>query len=78
MKPEQIEFLKSLDVNGEYGTLQSVLMQDNLNQVAFDNACKYLLKMMMSERQMFLKENIKYARVLKENGLYTSELILGE
>lgn len=78
MKPEQIEFLKSLDMNGEYGTLQSVLMQDNLNQVSFDNACKYLLKMIMSERQILLKENLKYARVLKENGLYTSELILGE
>lgn len=78
MKPEQIEFLKSLDPKGEYGTLQSVLMQDSLNQVPFDNACKHLLKIMMSERQILLKENLKYAIVLKENGLYTSELILGE
>jgi hypothetical protein len=76
MKQEQINYLKSLDPKSEYGTLQRVLLEDNLNVVPFESVLRYLVENLMVEKETLFKENQKYVRILKQNGLYTSELIL--
>ena len=75
MNLNQIEFLKALDRNQEYGTLQRILLEDNLSGVPFEQVCKHLLIAMMDERQTFLKENGTLRKELVKHGLYTSELM---
>lgn len=75
MNLNQIEFLKALDRNQEYGTLQRILLEDNLSGVPFEQVCKHMLIAMMDERQTFLKEANVMRKELVKHGLYTSELI---
>ncbi|MGL5012966.1 MAG: hypothetical protein ACRC6V_01580 [Bacteroidales bacterium] len=75
MNLNQIEFLKALDPNQEYGTIQRILMEENLSIVPFENVAKYLLNCMVQERQTMLKENTLMQKELQKHGLYTSELL---
>lgn len=75
MKLEHIEFLKSLDPTGDYGTVQGVLLGNNLNEVPFENVAKYLLSAIVAERSSLLKENTIMRRKLTENGLYDNSIV---
>ena len=75
MNLNQIEFLKSLDPNQEYGTIQRVLMEENLSIIPFENVAKYLISTMMDERNLLVKENTLMQKELQKHGLYTSELL---
>jgi hypothetical protein len=72
---QQITWLKALDPNQEYGTIQRVLMEDNLSIVPFENVAKYLISTMMDERKLLVKENALMQKELQKHGLYTSELL---
>lgn len=75
MNLNQQLWLKSLDPDQMYGTLQRVLMEENLSVIPFEAVCKHLLIAMMDERQTFLKEVNVMRRELVKHGLYTSELM---
>jgi len=75
MNLNQQVWLKSLDPDQMYGTLQRVLMEENLSVVPFEAVCKHLITAMMDERQTFLKEVNVMRRELVKHGLYTSELM---
>lgn len=75
MNVGQIDFLKSLDVDQCYGTLQRVLMEDNLSVIPFESVAKHLLKMAMEERNALVKENEIMRKELVKHNLYTSELL---
>lgn len=75
MNLNQIEFLKALDPNQEYGTIQRVLMEENLSIVPFENVAKYLINTMVDERKLLIKENTLMQKELQKHGLYTSELL---
>jgi hypothetical protein len=72
---QQITWLKALDPNQEYGTIQRVLMEENLSIVPFENVTKYLISTMMDERKLLVKENTLMQKELQKHGLYTSELL---
>jgi hypothetical protein len=76
MRQIDIDYLNSLDNMKLYGTLQRVLQDTDLKATPFDSVMKYLVASLMAEKFTLEQENAKYIRVLKENGLYTSELIL--
>lgn len=75
MNLNQIEFLKALDPNQEYGTIQRVLMEENLSIIPFENVTKYLISTMTDERKLLVKENTLMQKELQKHGLYTSELL---
>lgn len=75
MKPQEIDKLKLLDVNGEYGTLQQVLMDPNINQIPYPDALYHLLVKVLGERQYYEKMYQKFFLVLQENGLMNNELL---
>ena len=75
MNIQQITWLKALDPNQEYGTIQRVLMEENLSIVPFENVTKYLISTMMDERKLLVKENTLMQKELQKRGLYTSELL---
>ena len=76
MRQIDIDYLQSLDLFKQYGTIQRILQDTDLKATPFDKVLKYLVENLMMEKSTLEKENAKYIRVLKENGLYTSELIL--
>jgi hypothetical protein len=76
MKQNDIDYLIALDPLKMYGSLQRIIQDTDLKATPFDSVMKYLVASLMTEKFTLEQENRKYIRVLKENGLYTSELIL--
>lgn len=70
--------LSQLDPSGNYGTIQSALMDPSINETSFGEVCYYLLKQALSERAYFEQDNMKLINVLKSNDLYTSEILFGD
>lgn len=77
MNLQQIEFLKSLDPDQTYGTVQRVLMEDNLSVIPFENVARYLLTCMKDERMTLMQENTRMRKALQKHNLYTNEIALG-
>lgn len=75
MKPQEIEKLLSLDPNGLNGTLQSLLLDPNINQMHFNEAVFYLYKKALDERTYYEKMYQKFFNVITSAGLMTNELI---
>lgn len=75
MTPNHILFLKSLDPDGVYGTIQNVLLSQDLSKAPFEGAARYLLTCMMDERKVLMQENKRMRDALVKAGLYTSELM---
>lgn len=77
MNLNQQIWLKSLDPDQMYGTLQRVLMEENLSVVPFEAVCKHLITAMMQERETMMDENTRMRQALQKAGLYTNEIALG-
>lgn len=75
MNLNQQLWLKSLDPDQTYGTVQRILMEENLSIVPFENVAKYIINTMMDERKLLVKENTLMQKELQKHGLYTSELL---
>lgn len=75
MRQVDIDYLQSLDPLKQYGTLQRILQDNDLKATPFDKVLAYLVENLMIEKATLQKENTKFARVLKDNGLYTNELM---
>ena len=78
MTPANIQKLKLLDPKGKSGTIQSVVLRNDLHSQSYENTLYWLLKVVLMEKEVLEKENKKYVKALKANGLYTNELILQE
>lgn len=77
MNVQQITWLKSLDKEGTFGTVQNVLMSGDLSTAPFENVAKYLLTCMKDERMTLLAENERMRKALQKANLYTNEIALG-
>ena len=75
MKPQEIEKLKQLDVNGMNGTIQHLLMNANINQMPYADAIYYLLHKTLDERAYYEKMYQKFFNVITSAGLMTNELL---
>lgn len=78
MTPQQIAKIQMLDPKNVNGTIQSVLLRDDLNEQSFDGTLYFLLKVVLMEKQGLEQENKRFFKVLKQNGLMTNELLIGE
>ena len=78
MNIQQITWLKSLDKEGTFGTVQNVLMSGDLSTAPFENVAKYLLTCMKDERMTLLAENERMRKALQKANLYTNEVALGK
>lgn len=68
MTKDQIEFLKSLDTTAVDGTIQSVLIQENLTKVSFENVSRFLLMNLVREKQFLIQDNIRLSGLVN-NGV---------
>ena len=78
MNQYQIDKIKALDEDSTDGSIQSLLLRSDLNQVQFSDACFYLAQVLKSDKESLLLENAKLVKILKKYGLYTSEELFGD
>ena len=76
MNQIQIDFIKQLDPESQSGTIQSILLRDDLNICNYTKTLEHLLQVTIGERKMLIEENMKLSKILKDRNLY--HLILEE
>lgn len=70
MKPQEIEKIKSLDRDGMNGTVQSVLMNPNINQAHYAEVLYYLLSKTLEEKAYLERISNAMTSVLLAKGLH--------
>jgi len=76
LNTQQIDFIKQLDPHSQSGTIQSILLRDDLNMCNYTKTLEFLLQVTIGERKMLIEENMKLSKILKDRNLY--HLILEE
>jgi len=69
VKPQEIIKIRQLDVQGTNGTVQSVLLDPNINQAHYAEVLYYLLSKVMEEKSYLERASNAMTRVLQSNGL---------
>jgi hypothetical protein len=75
MKPQEINKLQALDPTGMNGTIQSILLDPNINQASYPDVLYYLLAKTLDERKYYEKMYQKFFNVLTANNLMSNELL---
>lgn len=70
MKPQEIEKLKQLDVNGINGTIQSTLLNPNINQASYPEVLYYLLSKTLEEKNYLERCTNKMTNVMVANKMF--------
>lgn len=70
MNQIQIDFIKQLDPESQSGTIQSILLRDDLNMCNYTKTLEFLLQVTIGERKMLIEENKKLSQILKDRNLY--------
>lgn len=69
MKPQEINKLRALDPTGCNGTVQSVLLDPNINQASYPEVLYYLLAKVLEEKGYLERVNNKMTNTLLANKL---------
>lgn len=69
MKEAEKNKLKMLDPEGMSGTIQSTLMDPNINQASYPEVLYYLLSKTLDEKTYLERVSNAMTRVLQANGL---------
>lgn len=75
MKPQEIDKLRMLDVNGCWGSLQQILLDPRLSEIGYADALYHLLAKAVEERSYYEKMYQKFFNTLTANGLMNNELL---
>ena len=70
MNTQQIYFIKQLDPDSQSGTIQSILLRNDLNMCNYTKTLEHLLQVTIGERKMLIEENMKLSKILKDKNLY--------
>ena len=70
MNQIQVDFIKQLDPESQSGTIQSILLRDDLNMCNYTKTLEFLLQTTIGERKMLIEENMKLSKILKDRNLY--------
>ena len=69
MKPQEINKLKQLDVQGCNGTVQSCLLDPNINQASYPEVLYYLLSKTLDEKAYLERVNNSMTNLLVSKGM---------
>ena len=70
MNQIQVDFIKQLDPESQSGTIQSILLRNDLNMCNYTKTLEFLLQTTIGERKMLIEENMKLSKILKDRNLY--------
>jgi hypothetical protein len=66
MNKAQSDFVLSLDPEGLDGTIQSMIMCQNLQEVSFEQFMKVLVRRVLAEKQFLVQDNVRAWRKVNE------------
>ena len=69
MKPQEIDKIRRLDIQGTNGTVQSILLDPNINQAHYAEVLYYLLSKTLEEKSYLERVSNAMTRVLQSAGL---------
>ena len=69
MKQQEIDKIRQLDSQGTNGTIQSTLMDPNINQAHYAEVLYYLLAKTIEEKSYLERVSNAMTRVLQSSGL---------
>lgn len=69
MKPQEIDKIRRLDIQGTNGTVQSILLDPNINQAHYAEVLYYLLSKTIEEKSYLERANNAMTRVLQSANL---------
>lgn len=75
MKQQDIDWIKKLDPEEMNGTIQSVLLSNDLSTVGFESVLKFLLIRTLEEKRGYIEEIKKRDMYLKSIGHYNSQAL---
>ena len=75
MKEQEKQKLRQLDPEGLSGTIQSILLDPNINQAHYADVLYYLLHKTLDERAYYEKMYQKFFNVITSAGLMSNELL---
>lgn len=75
MKQQDIDWIKKLDPEGMNGTIQSVLLSNDLSAAGFESVLKFLLIRTLDEKQSYIEEIKRRDMYLKSVGHYNSQAL---
>lgn len=78
MNQHQIDKIKALDKDGCDGSVQQVLLREDLAQIPFADACFHIARCLKNDKTALAEENKKLVTILKKHNLYTSEELFGD
>lgn len=78
MNDHQISRIKSLGPDSVDGSIQQVLLRDDLNQVQFSEACFHIARCLKNDKTALAEENKKLVSILQRHNLYTSEELFND
>lgn len=78
MNKDEIDLIKKLDPEKINGTIQSIVLRDDLGKLVFKEVLLYLLKTTLAEKEFYMKDNEKLANILKKHKLYTTEILFND
>ena len=70
MNTQQVDFIKQLDPGSKSGTIQSIILRDDLNMCNYTKTLEFLLQTTIGERKMLIEENMKLSKIPKDRNLY--------
>ena len=70
MNITQINWLKSLDPDGMDGSLQQILLRNDLQTIPFDKVAQVLIVSLVNDKLTLITENKKLSQILKNENLY--------
>ena len=70
MNQIQVDFIRQLDPESQSGTIQSILLRNDLNMCNYTKTLEHLLQATIGERKMLIEENMKLSKILKDRNLY--------
>lgn len=71
MKPQEIEKIRQLDVNGMNGAVQSVLLNPNINQASYPEVLYYLLSKTLEEKSYLERISNAMTNTLLANNMHS-------
>jgi hypothetical protein len=70
VKEAEKQKIRMLDVQGTLGTIQSVLMDPNINQASYPEVLYYLLAKSLEEKSYFERTTNNMMKVLRTHNLF--------
>jgi len=77
MNKDQVKEILKLPNASMDGTIQNTLMRGDIEELDTFESCQVIIQGLLQDKQNLQKENQQLSDILRNRGLYTSEVLFG-